>query len=137
MKNGGAMTPARFVALIDEFRQNITRERFVARLSEVKQEELVELIKLQAEIRARYLMAVLDMVQPNVADIAGRVEEARHFREMADEINRGVEAVTAAVLAKEIPVPGLDHGEAITDEIERALEEFIRRATDEGEIIGW
>jgi hypothetical protein len=136
MKNG-SITPERFVALIEEFRQNITRERFVARLSEVKQEELVELVKLQAEIRARYLMAVLDMVQPNVADIASRVDEARQYREMADEVNRGVEAVTAAVLAKEIPVPGLDHGEALSDEIERALEKFIHQANSDWDITGW
>jgi nitrogenase subunit NifH len=136
MKNGG-ITPERFAALIEEFRQNITRERFVARLSEVKQEELVELVKLQAELRARYLMAVLDMVQPNVADIAARVDEARQYREMADEVNRGVQSVTAAVLAKEIPVPGLDHGEAKADEIERALEMFIRQANDEWDVTGW
>jgi hypothetical protein len=129
MKTHG-LTPERFVALIEEFRQSITRERFVARLTEVKQEELVELVKLQAEIRARYLMAVLDLVQPNVADIAGRVAEAKQFREMAEEINRGVEAISAAVLGKEIPVPGLDHGEEMTEKIERALEAFMRNAAD-------
>ena len=136
MQNG-KITPERFAALIDEFRENITRERFVARLSEVKQEELIELVKLQAEIRARYLMAVLDMVQPNVADIAARVADAKQYREMADEVNLGVQAVMAAVLAKEIPVPGLDHGEAMADEIERALERFMRQADDGWDTMGW
>ncbi len=81
-------------------------------------------------------MAVLDLVQPNVADIAGRVAEARQYREMADEVNHGVQAVTAAVLAKEIPVPGLDHGDAMVDEIERALEKFIRQANNDGSAPG-
>ena len=125
------LTPERFVALVEEFRQNITRERFVARLSEVQQDELIGLVKLQAEIRARYLMAVLDLVQPNLADIEGKVEEARHYREMAEEIDRGVKAVAAAVLAKEIPVPGLDHGTELSAEIEKALEEFVRRIDDD------
>jgi len=133
MRPKKGLTPERFVALVDEFRQKITRERFVARLTEVKQDELIDLVKLQAEVRARYFMSVLDLVQPNLADIEGKVEEAKHYREMAEEIDRGVRALAEAVLAKEIPVPGLDHGDEMTTEIELALEEFIRRA-DAG---GW
>jgi hypothetical protein len=125
-KNG--LTPERFVALVSEFRQKITRERFIARLTEVKQDELIDLVKLQAEVRARYFMTVLDLVQPNLTDIEGKVDEARHYREMAEEIDRGVQAVAAAVLAKEIPVPGLEHGDEMTGEIERALEEFVKKS---------
>jgi len=128
MRSGKGLTPERFVALVDEFRQKITRERFVARLTEVKQDELIDLVKLQAEVRARYFMTVLDLVQPNLADIESKVEEARFYREMAEEIERGVHAVAAAVLAKEIPVPGLDHGDEMTAEIERALEEFVKKS---------
>jgi hypothetical protein len=131
---GRKLTPERFIALVEEFGQNITRERFVARLSEVKQEELIELVKLQAEVRARYLMAVLDLVQPNLVNLEGKVEEARLYREMADEITLGVKAVAAAVLAKEIPVPGLDHGQELSAEIERALDDFIQRNQDEWEL---
>jgi hypothetical protein len=126
MRPRQGLTPERFVALVEEFRQKITRERFVARLTEVKQDELIDLVKLQAEVRARYFMSVLDLVQPNLADIDGKVEEARHYREMAEEIDRGVRAVAAAVLAKEIPVPGIDHGDEMTAEIEKALEAFVR-----------
>jgi hypothetical protein len=128
MRTVKGLTPERFVALVDEFRQKITRERFVARLTEVKQDELIDLVKLAAEVRARYFMTVLDLVQPNLADIEGKVEEARFYREMAEEIEKGVRAVAAAVLAKEIPVPGLDHGDEMTSEIERALEEFVKRS---------
>jgi hypothetical protein len=126
MRPRNGLTPERFVALVNEFRQRITRERFVARLTEVKQDELIDLVKLQAEVRARYFMTVLDLVQPNLTDLEGKVDEARHYREMAEEIDRGVKAVAAAVLAKEIPVPGLDHGDEMTLEIERALEEFVK-----------
>jgi hypothetical protein len=126
MKPRSGLTPERFVALVDEFRQKITRERFVARLTEVKQDELIDLVKLQAEIRARYFMTVLDLVQPNLTDLDAKVEEARFYREMAEEIDRGVRAVAKAVLAKEIPVPGLDHGDEMTGELERALQEFIK-----------
>jgi hypothetical protein len=132
MRSGkGGLTPERFVALVDEFRQKITRERFVARLTEVKQDELIDLVKLHAEVRARYFMTVLDLVQPNLSDIEGKVEEARHYREMAEEIEKGVRAVAAAVMAKEIPVPGLDHGDEMSPELERALQEFIEN-TDSG-----
>jgi hypothetical protein len=133
MKRRDGLTPERFVALVDEFRQKITRERFVARLTEVKQDELIDLVKLQAEVRARYFMTVLDLVQPNLSDIEGKVEEARHYREMAEEIDRGVRAVASAVLAKEIPVPGLDHGDELTNEVERALESFIRKSDGDWE----
>ena len=126
------LTPERFVALVDEFRQKITRERFVARLTEVKQDELIDLVKLQAEVRARYFMTVLDLVQPNLADMEGKVEEARFYREMAEEIDRGVQAVAAAVLAKEIPVPGLDHGDEMSAELERALQDFIKKSDSGG-----
>lgn len=133
MKHKQGITPERFVALVDEFRQKITRERFVARLTEVKQDELIDLVKLQAEVRARYFMTVLDLVQPNLSDIEGKVEEARFYREMAEEIDRGVRAVAAAVLAKEIPVPGLDHGDEMTSEIEKALEEFVKSSASSWE----
>jgi hypothetical protein len=128
MRPRQGLTPERFVALVEEFRQKITRERFVARLTEVKQDELIDLVKLQAEVRARYFMTVLDLVQPNLADIEGKVEEARFYREMAEEIDRGVHAVAEAVLNKEIPVPGLDHGDEMTAEIERALDAFIKKS---------
>ena len=133
MKPRQGLTPERFVALVDEFRQKITRERFVARLTEVKQDELIDLVKLQAEIRARYFMSVLDLVQPNLTDIEGKVEEARLYREMAEEIDKGVRAVAEAVLAKEIPVPGLDFGDEMTKEIERALEAFVKSSEGEWE----
>ncbi len=126
------LTPERFVALVDEFRQKITRERFVARLTEVKQDELIDLVKLQAEVRARYFMTVLDLVQPNLADIEGKVEEARFYREMAEEIDRGVKAVASAVLAKEIPVPGLDHGDEMSPGLEQALQDFIKKSDSGG-----
>jgi len=131
MRTGKGLTPERFVGLVDEFRQKITRERFVARLTEVKQDELIDLVKLHAEVRARYFMTVLDLVQPNLADIESKVDEARHYREMAEEIEKGVKAVAAAVMAKEIPVPGLDHGDEMSPELERALQEFIEN-TDSG-----
>jgi len=131
MRSGKGLTPERFVGLVDEFRQKITRERFVARLTEVKQDELIDLVKLHAEVRARYFMTVLDLVQPNLADIESKVDEARHYREMAEEIEKGVKAVAAAVMAKEIPVPGLDHGDEMSPELERALQEFIEN-TDSG-----
>jgi len=131
MKQRHGLTPERFVALVDEFRQKITRERFVARLTEVKQDELIDLVKLQAEVRARYFMTVLDLVQPNLGDIEGKVAEARHYRQMAEEIELGVRAVAEAVLAKEIPVPGLDHGDEMSLELERALQDFIERSKDD------
>ena len=95
-------------------------------MTEVKQDELIDLVKMQAEVRARYLMTVLELVQPNLADIEAKVDEARHFREMAEEIDRGVRAVANAVLAKEIPVPGLDFGDELSSELERALQAFIK-----------
>jgi hypothetical protein len=133
MSTRRGLTPERFVALVDEFRQKITRERFVARLTEVKQDELIDLVKLQAEVRARYFMTVLDLVQPNLTDIEGKVEEARFYREMAEEIDRGVQAVASAVLAKEIPVPGIDHGDEMSPGLEQALQDFIKQSSGDWE----
>jgi hypothetical protein len=125
------MTPARFVALLEEFRHKLTQERISARLTEVRQEELVALIKLQAELRARYLVTVLDLIDPKLSDLPGRVAEARQYREIAEEIAKGVQAIVEGVVAKEIPMTGLDHGPEFSTDVERAIEAFIEQNTEQ------
>ena len=50
----------------------------------------------------------------------------------AEEIDRGVQAVASAVLAKEIPVPGLDHGDEMSPGLEQALQDFIKKSDSGG-----
>jgi hypothetical protein len=132
---GRGLNPSRFVALLEEFRHKLTQERINARLTEVKQEELIALIKLQAELRARYLVTVLDLIDPNLTDITGRMAEARHYREMAEEIEKGVKAIVDGVLAKEIPMSGLDHGPEYSPEMEHAIAEFIAQSSTEWDLL--
>ena len=128
---GRGLNPARFVALLEEFRQKVTHERIAARLHEVRQEELIALVKLLAEVKARYLVAVLELVAPNLSDLPGRVDEARQYREMVEEIEKGVKAIADGVVGKEIPMPGLEHGPEVSTEIERAIEQFMADAEAE------
>jgi hypothetical protein len=125
------MTPARFVALLEEFRHKLAQERINARLTEVKQEELIALIKLHAELQARYLVTVLDFTDPNLVDLSGRVGEARQYRQMAEEIAKGIKAVVDGIVAKEIPMNGLDYGPEFSPEMERAIDDFIAKNSDE------
>jgi hypothetical protein len=41
--------------------------------------------------------------------------------------------VASAVLAKEIPVPGLDHGDEMSPALEQALQNFIRQSSGDWE----
>ncbi len=128
---GGGLNPARFTALLDEFRQKITLERISARLSQVNQEELVALVKLQAEMKARYLVAVLDLVDPKGADVEGKISAARYYRELMEEVEKGVRSIVDGIVAKEIPMPGLKHEPEFSSDIERAIEEFIARNVED------
>jgi len=122
---GRGLNPARFVALLDEFRQKVIQERISARLEEVKQDELIALVKLQAEVKARYLVAVLDLIAPNLTDLEASVEEARRYRELAEEIQKGVQAIVDGVIAKEISMAGLEFGLEFSQDVEQAIEAFI------------
>lgn len=130
---GRGLNPARFVALLDEFRQKVTQERISARLQEVTQDELIALVKLQAEMKARYLVAVLDLIAPNLTDLEGGVAAARRYRDLAEEIQKGVQAIVDGVIAKEISMAGLEFGPEFSQDIEHAIEEFIAAHQDEGD----
>lgn len=130
---GRGLNPARFVALLDEFRQKVTQERISARLQEVKQDELIALVKLQAEVKARYLVAVLDLIAPNLTDLEGATAAARRYRELAEEIQRGVQTIVDGVIAKEISMAGLEFGPEFSQDIERAIADFIAAHQDEGD----
>jgi hypothetical protein len=129
---GRGLNPNRFTNLLNDFRHKITRERMLARLQEVKQEEVVALIKVQAEIKARYLLAVLDLLQPHPGELEGMVSEVRAYREMVEEIDKGVKAIIDGIVNREVPMPGLDHGPEMNEDIERALQNYIKsNALDE------
>ena len=121
------LNPARLASLIEEFRQKLTRERVEARLREVTQEELVGLIRLEAEMKARYLVAVLELIDPKLIDLEAKLEQARHSRELAEEVDRGLKAVLDGIMAKEIPMTGLKVEPEFSPDLEKAIEEFIRQ----------
>lgn len=122
---GRGLNPARFVALLDEFRQKVCQERISARLQEVKQDELIALVKLQAEVKARYLVAVLDLIAPNMTDLESAVAAARRYRELAEEIQKGVQTIVDGVVGREISMSGLEFGPEFSTDIERAIQDFI------------
>ena len=132
---GRGLNPTRFVSLLDEFRQKLIHERINARLNEVKQEEVIALIKLHAEIKARYLVTVLELIDPNLSDLPGRIGEARHYREMAEEIEHGVKAIVDGIVRREIPMPGLDFGPEFSADVERAIAEFIETSQETWDIL--
>ena len=133
---GRGLNPARFVALLDEFRQKVTEERISARLQEVKQDELLALVKLQAEMKARYLVSVLDLIAPNLTDLEAGVDNVRHYRELAEEVQKGVQAIVDGVIAREISMPGLEFGPEFSQDVERAIEAFISAHQDDDRGLG-
>lgn len=129
---GRGLNPNRFTNLLNDFRHKITRERMAVRLQEVKQEEVIGLVKMQAEMKARYLLAVLDLLQPHAGELEAMVSEVRSYREMVEEIDKGVKAIIDGIVAREIPMPGLDHGPELNEDIERALDNFIKTNAFDG-----
>jgi len=123
---GRSLNPSRFVALLEEFRQKITHERISSRISEIKQEELIALVKLEAEVKARYLVSVLELIDPKMTDLPHHVDEARHYRKMFEEIEHAVKNLVKGVVAKEIPMPGLVSETEFSAEVERAIEAYIQ-----------
>lgn len=128
---GRGLNPARFVALLDEFRQKVSQERIAARIQEVSQDELIALVKLHSELKARYLVSVLDLIAPNLTDLEGTVAEARRYRELAEEVDRGVKAVVDGVVTREIAMAGLEFGREFSPDIEAAINAFIAENTEE------
>jgi hypothetical protein len=120
--------------LLDEFRQKVTQERISARLHEVKQDELISLVKLAAELKARYLVAVLDLIAPNVTDVEGGVAAARHYRHLVEEVEKGIKAIVDGVIAREIPMAGLEFGPEFSTDMERAIEDFIAASPAEWDL---
>ncbi len=123
---GRGLNPNRFTNLLNDFRHKITRERMTVRLQEVRQDEVIGLVKLQAEIKARYLLAVLDLLQPHAGEIEAMVAEVRTYREMVEEIDKGVKAIIDGIVAREVPMSELEHGPELNDDIEQALDNFIK-----------
>ncbi|HIJ61122.1 MAG TPA: hypothetical protein HPQ04_00370 [Rhodospirillaceae bacterium] len=123
---GRGPNSARFIALIDELRQKITHERITSLIKEIKQDELIALLKLEAELKSRYLVAVLELIDPKMTDLAHHLDEARRFREMTDEVGIAVKNIVDGVLAQEIPMPGLTLEPDLTPEVERAIEIFMQ-----------
>jgi hypothetical protein len=128
---GRGLTPARFVALLDEFRQKMAKERISARIQEVKQDELIALIKLRSELKARYLVATLDLIAPNLTDMEGTIAEMRRFRELGDEVDRGIQAIVDGVVAREVAMAGLEFGREFSPDVEAAIDAFIAESLQE------
>jgi hypothetical protein len=121
-------TPEQFITQIHEFRDKITREKFISRITDIKQEELVDLIKLQAEVKARYLIAILDLAGSNPATMSTGLEDVRQFRLIVDEMDISIDRLISSILSKEVPVDGLIDDHLKVDNIELALEKFIKEA---------
>ena len=123
---GRGPNSSRFVELIDELRQKITHERISSLIKEIKQDELIALLKLEAELKSRSLVAVLELIDPKMTDLAHHLDEARRFRKMTEEVTTAVKNIIDGVLAKEIPMPGLALDAELSPDIERAIEIFMQ-----------
>lgn len=116
----------RFIELIEELRQKITHERVSSLIREIKQDELIALMRLEGDLKSRYLVAVLELIDPKMTDLAHHLDEARRYREMSEEVGLAVRSIIDGVLAKEIPMPGLALEPELSPEIERAIEIFMQ-----------
>ena len=71
--------------------------------------EVEQAIKLAARLRGRYLAKVLDAGAPNNKRPFGDLEtkELARSREMAEEMQRGIEALRRAIESGELQIPGI------------------------------
>lgn len=122
---GRGLSPQKFIALLDEFRQKTTVERINARIEQVQQDELIALVKLQAEVKARYLVTVLDLISPKVTDLEAATREAQRYRLLAEEIGLGVQALVDGVVSRDIPMVGIEFDADYSPEVEAAIDAFI------------
>ena len=77
-------------------------------VGEVAKAELVNLINISSSLKARYMIALLDMSPSHALSSNAHVDEVRQWRERYEELDRGVDMLKRAILDGTIKVKGLD-----------------------------
>lgn len=77
-------------------------------VGEVAKSELVNLINISSSLKARYMIALLDISPSHAMSSNAHVEEIRSWRERYEELDRGIETLKRAVLDGTIKIKGLE-----------------------------
>lgn len=80
-------------------------------VGEVSKAELVNLINISSSLKARYMIALLDMSPSHALSSSAHSDEIRGWRERYEELDRGIETLKRAVLDGTIKIKGLDGSE--------------------------
>jgi hypothetical protein len=77
-------------------------------VGEVAKAELINLINISSSLKARYMIALLDLSPSHALASSAHTDEVRQWRERYEEVDRGVEILKRAVLDGTIKIKGLD-----------------------------
>lgn len=77
-------------------------------VGEVAKAELVNLINISSSLKARYMIALLDMSPSHALSGNAHVDEIRSWRERYEELDRGIETLKRAIQDGTIKVKGLE-----------------------------
>jgi hypothetical protein len=94
---------------LDSFSRTHARDEISKAVLNVAPSEVEASILMAARLRGRYLARVLDATQPSKRGFGeAEAKELAKLREMAEEAQRGVEALRKAIESGDLAIPGLN-----------------------------
>lgn len=106
--NKRRLTPAQFVNTELAQAEKDSLGILTRNVGQVDKAELINLINISSSLKARYMIALLDMSPSHALSSSAHVDEVRQWRERYEELDRGVEILKRAVLDGTVKIKGLE-----------------------------
>ena len=102
------LTPAQFINTELAQAEKDSLGILTRNVGEVAKAELVNLINISSSLKARYMIALLDMSPSHALSSNAHVDEVRQWRERYEELDRGIDVLKRAVLDGTVKIKGLE-----------------------------
>ena len=102
------LTPAQFINTELAQAEKDSLGILTRNVGEVAKAELVNLINISSSLKARYMIALLDMSPSHALSSNAHVDEVRQWRERYEELDRGIDVLNRAVLDGTVKIKGLE-----------------------------
>lgn len=106
--SGHQVNPQQYVRELERFEADQNRKRSRETLLNVASTEIQGVAAQAARIRGRYLAKLLDAGSPNKSGIhEAELRELSRYRELYEELNKGMDILKAAIESGEIKIDGM------------------------------
>ncbi|NKD55905.1 MULTISPECIES: hypothetical protein [unclassified Haematospirillum] len=99
-----------FARTVGEQCHDANRQRIASLIGVVRPEEIDALVHRAADLKARYLSAVLDSGKARGAPRPGQHDELGHLRSALAEAEQGLETIRNSIMRGELFVDGVNDG---------------------------